>query len=234
MDSNMIAVYLIAIICIGGGLIYFLRKYLKLSKLNKAIREKKYDQILEMTEQPSVRKILGEFTADLYRLNALRSMKEMDRLKNELNQMLEHYGSKEEKRLLELYYHYFLNHKDYAYAKQLLEVIRETEDEPFIRYNEWAYDILAEGRSDLASEMEDAVNDKIYSGFALGAVVYLIAVELDRQGEYEDAKAFYQTVTECITKRELYYALAERRLNELDDLIPESEETEDFDDKDED
>ena len=64
MDSNMIAIYLIAIICIGGGMFYFLRKYLKLSKLNKAIMEKKYDQILEMTEEPSVRKILSEFTAD--------------------------------------------------------------------------------------------------------------------------------------------------------------------------
>lgn len=234
MDSNMIAIYLIAIICIGGGMFYFLRKYLKLSKLNKAIMEKKYDQILEMTEEPSVRKILSEFTADLYRLNALRSMNEMDRLKTELNQMLEYYGSKEEKRLLELYYHYFLNHKDHAYAKQLLEVIRETEDEPFIQYNEWAYEVIAEGRTDLASEMEDAVNDKVYSGFALGTVLYLIALQLDRLKEYEDAKAFYQTVTECITKRELYYTLAERRYNELDDLIPEDDAEEDFDDEDED
>ena len=144
------------------------------------------------------------------------------------------FGTKEEKRLFELYYHYFLNHKDYAYAKELLAAIRETEDEPFIQYNEWAYEVIAEGRTDLASEMEDAVNDKVYSGFALGTVLYLIALQLDRLKEYEDAKAFYQTVTECITKRELYYTLAERRCNELDDLIPEDDAEEDFDDEDED
>lgn len=234
MDSNMLIVYVIAIVCIGGGLFYFLRKYIRLSKLNKAIENKEYDQILVMCEQPSLRKGLGEFTCDLYRLNALRSMNEIGRLKNELNQMLEYYGGKEEKRLFELYYHYFLNHKDYAYAKELLTAIRETEDEPFIQYNEWAYEVIAEGRTDLASEMEDAVNDKVYSGFALGTVLYLIALQLDRLKEYEDAKAFYQTVTECITKRELYYTLAERRYNELDDLIPEDDAEEDFDDEDED
>ena len=115
-----------------------------------------------------------------------------------------------------------------------MAAIRETEDEPFIQYNEWAYEVIAEGRTDLASEMEDAVNDKVYSGFALGTVLYLIALQLDRLKEYEDAKAFYQTVTECITKRELYYTLAERRYNELDDLIPEDDAEEDFDDEDED
>ena len=119
MDANMLMIYVIAIVCIGGGLFYFLQKYIRLSKLNKAIENKKYDQILVMCEQPSLRKGIGEFTCDLYRLNALRSMNETERLKSELNQMLEYYGGKEEKRLFELYYHYFLNHKDYAYAKEL-------------------------------------------------------------------------------------------------------------------
>ena len=41
MDANMLMIYVIAIVCIGGGLFYFLQKYIRLSKLNKAIENKK-------------------------------------------------------------------------------------------------------------------------------------------------------------------------------------------------
>ena len=218
-QGNMIVVWIIIIVVVFFGVGYLLRKYQRISVLNKTIDQKDYKKLLTLCEELPYRKMLGDFTCDLYRFYALRSSNQMDALKEALEQGIQFYGGKDLEKLLELYYHYFLVHGDYKYAEKLLNDIRDTNLESFILCSEWSYQVIAQGRNDLFNEMEDAVNDNTFKGFSLGVILYLMGLQLEHDGDYEQAKGYYETATQCFVTDDIYMTLCKRHMEQIDEKL---------------
>lgn len=221
--GNMIVIWVLVILAVIGGSLYMLVKYRRVSALNTAIKQKDYEAILSLSTQEHYRKMLGVLTCDLYRFNALRSLERMEELKAELNQAIEQYSSSDLEKLLELYYHYFLNKGDLEYAQKLLEDIRGCANEPFILCSEWSYQVIAQGRCDLFNEMEDAVNENTFKGFSLGTVLYLMGLQLEKEGDLEQAKGYYETSMQCFLPTAIYMTLCKRHIDAIDDALDEQD-----------
>ncbi len=218
-QGNMIVVWILAVVLIVFGLGYLLLKYQRVNAMSKAIKAGDFEKILVLCDEPRNRKMLGNYTCDLYQFNALRSLKRMDELKEALDEAIANYGGQELEKILELYYHYFLNHKDYTYALKLLSDIRDTGNNPFILCSEWSYQVIAEGRHDLFNAMEDAVNANTFKGYSLGIVLYLMGLQLEWEGGLEEAKGYYQTAMECLPPLAIYKTLCERHIDAVDDRM---------------
>lgn len=226
-QGNMLLVWIIIVVVMVGGLGYLLIKYRRFSTLNKAIKENQYDKILELCEQPGYRKTLGNLSCDLYEYNALRAQGKMEQLKESIDNAIQQYGGKELEKILELYYHYFLHHNDSQYAQKLLGDIRDTGNEPFIQSSEWCYQVIVENRNDLVNEMEDQVNANVFSGNNLGVVLYLIALQLQNDGDLEEALEYYKTAMQCFVPNAIYMELARRNTALIEKKLDEAEALDD-------
>ena len=226
-QGTMLMVWIIVVVVMVGGLGYLLIKYRRYSVLNRAIKEKKYELIVELSEQPSYRKALGNLSCDLYKFNAFRSMGRIDDLKQSIDNAVQLYGGKDLEKILELYFHYFLHHNDAEYAKKLLADIRDTGNAPFVQCCEWCYQVVAEHRNDLVNEMEDQVNANAFSGFNLGVVLYLIAFQLQHNGDLEGALEYYKTAMQCFAPSTIYMELSKRNSDLIEKKLYETNEFED-------
>ena len=222
-QGNMLMVWIIVVVVMVGGLGYLLIKYRRYSVLNRAIKEKNYELIIELSEQPSYRKALGNLSCDLYKFNAFRSMGRIDDLKQSIDNAIQLYGGKDLEKILELYFHYILHHNDAEYAKKLLADIRDTGNAPFVQCCEWCYQVVAEHRNDLANEMEDQVNANVFSGYNLGIVLYLIAFQLQNEGDLKEALEYYKTAMQCFVPHAIYMELSSRNVEMIENKLNEAD-----------
>ena len=109
------------------------------------------------------------------------------------------------------------------YAKKLLADIRDTGNAPFVQCCEWCYQVVAEHRNDLANEMEDQVNANVFSGYNLGIVLYLIAFQLQNEGDLKEALEYYKTAMQCFVPHAIYMELSSRNVEMIENKLNEAD-----------
>lgn len=211
---------LITVIAAGAFLvlyiIYLLLKIRLLSSLNKEFANNKFDKVIEKCEKDLYLKIVGEFNCDLYALKAYACKNDIEILKEKLNYVLDkQYSQEKQEKLLEYFYHYFLNLDESEYTEKLLDDVHKLGDASFTKYNDWAYEVIKNGRNDFTDEMDFALQNKEFKGFALGTVVYLMALQFERENRLEEAGELYLTATQCFLPNAYYMPKAKYKVEEL-------------------
>ena len=208
----------------GGGIGYFIVKRLSLNGLNAALKNEDYQGVIGQAEGSMNRKLLGEYVCDLYKLRAYVLLKDNDHVREHAKMMLYHtYSDEQHKAFLELYYHIFLNRNDLEMADLFLEEIKKLDDYLFTAYNEATYEVLVHKRTDKIEDMERHIEAKVYHGFPLGTLVYLIAMQYLYMEDYKNAKIYFQECIDCFHPNAIYVGLAKAQIKKLNDQMIEPE-----------
>ena len=192
-------------------------KNFQLRQLNTCLKSRDYASVEKLADMPVSRRLLGQYTCDLYKLRALYLDKDVTRF----DQMLEHMAATEyknpadKKSFLEQYYHTFLLKENKKYADWLLDEIRKTGDEPFILYNEQAYDVMINKRSDLIQTMDAQIDSKKYYGFPLGVILFMIAKQYEYIHDTKHAIISYKNAKVCFPPKALYVPAIQESLGRL-------------------
>lgn len=201
-------------------LIYFgfqLAKNFQLRSLNTSLRKKDYEAVELLCNMPMVRKLLGEYTSDLYQLRGYYMGKNTEKFEQHLQKMLQAtYSNPEDKKsFLEQYYHNFLLKGQRKYADWMLEGIRALGDPLYTKYNEQAYSVMLDERSDFIDEMIDEINSKKYYGFSLGVILFMIAKQFEYRQDNQNAEIYYQNAKVCFHPRAIYVPVITKKLEQL-------------------
>ena len=115
-------------------------KNFQLRQLNGSLGRKDYETVEKLADMPMSRRLLGEYTCDLYKLRALYLAQDITRFEEMLQHMIAatYKNPADKKSFLEQYFHTFLLKENKRYVDWLLEAIRQTGDEKLIRYTEQA------------------------------------------------------------------------------------------------
>lgn len=201
-------------------LIYLLFQMLKnfqLRNLNVSMQKGNYETIEQLVNVPMTRRLLGEYTCDMYEVRAYSLSGNTEKLEKQLHKMIQkNYRNADDKKIfLEQYYHLFLLEKQKTYADWLLDGIRTLENPQDIRYNEQAYEVMLNQRSDFIDEMIDEVNSKKYYGFSLGVILFMIAKQYEYRQEPKNAEVYYQNAKVCFHPTAVYVPVIEKNLEHL-------------------
>lgn len=186
--------------------------------MNDGLRRKDSELVEKVADMKISRRILGDYVCDLYKMRAYYITHEEDRFEEMLRHMLcaRYADPADKKSFLETYFHTFLIKKNRKYADMILEEIKKTGDEKFIRYNEESYAVMMDGRSDLIDKMIEDINSKKYYGFALGVILYMVAKQYSSLGDDENALTYMQSAKSCFHPKAVYMPVVEKYLNEAD------------------
>ena len=167
----------IAAIALIGYLIFQGMKSFQLRSLNTGLEKKDSEMVERIADMSMTRRLLGQYVCDLYKLRVYYITRDEDKFEEMLRHMIEteYTDPADKKSFLETYFHTFLIKGNRKYADWLLEAIRKTGDEKFIRYNEESYSVMMDKKSDLIDKMVEDVNSKLYYGFALGVILFMVA-----------------------------------------------------------
>lgn len=212
---NVLAIILAAgfIICF---LIYQVMKSRVLSNVSKAMQEQDYQQVVKLTEKKLYRKLMGTFVCDLYVLRALLNKKDIDGFKEYLMNTLDKpYTIDQRKEILDIYYYHFIFHEDQKWSSKLLDKIKETNDLKYIEYNEEAYEVMIEKKTDLLDDMIAGIENKKYSGLGLGIAVFMIGMQYLYLDDKENARTYFYNSLSCFNDKSFYYAKAKSYVDQL-------------------
>ena len=209
---------IIILLVFAGYLVFQGIKNFQLRSMNTALRKKDSDTLEKLADMGISRKLLGEYVCDLYKLRGYYVAKDTEKFESTLRHMIEtqYKNPTDKKSFLENYFHTFLLKGNRKYADWLLEAINKTGDEPFIHYNECSYAVMLDEKSDLIDIMVEDINSKKYYGFALGAILVMIAKQYMYLQDRENALAYYQSAKACFDPRAVYMPLVEKNLKELE------------------
>lgn len=215
---NLITLSIIIIVAVIG-LGYMIIKNHHINTLAKKMKQKEYETVIILVQQPSYCKFLGKFNSDLFLMRAYYLLNDMEMLRNKAVEMLhETYTKIQEKQFLELYYHIFLNKHDVEMTDKFLEQISRTNDRAFVKYNQYAYDVIINKRDDLIATMETEIEAKLYTGFALGTIVYLIALQYFNKEDYANATAYFEECILCFHPTAFYIDKANAYIKKLKEM----------------
>ena len=200
-------------------LLYDIIKNHKLNKISKLMQNKQYDEVIETANKKLEQKLLSPYVCDLYILRALWNKKADAEFKNYLLECLDKpYSLTQRKDILDIYYYYFIFKGDKEWSSKLLEIIRETNDPGFIRYNEEAYEVMINKNTELLDDMIYGIENKKYSGLGLGIAVYMVGMQYLYLGDKENARIYIYNSLSCFHEKSFY---AERARAEVDRLTEE-------------
>lgn len=197
-------------------LLYQIIKNHVVNDVNKAMQKQEYERLLKQIETPLYRKFLGSFVCDLYKLRCYLNQQDDTHVKQYLMETLEKtYTLEQRKEILDLYYYHYLFLNDATWSAKLLEKIKETNDGKYIRYNEEAYAVMVEKRTDLLDSMINGIENKEYSGLGLGIAVCMIGMQYWYLGDKENARAYFYNSLSCFHAKSFYYAKAKEYVDQL-------------------
>ena len=171
--------------------------------------------IVEKTaDMPVSRKLLGEYVCDLYKLRVYYITKDEDKFEKMLRHMIdtEKYRPDDRESFLETYFHTFLIKGNRKYADWLLDGIRKTGNEKFIRYSEESYAVMLDGRNDLIDKMVEDINSKVYYGFALGVILFMVAKQYSYFGDEKNALEYMRSAKACFHPKAVYMPVVDKYL----------------------
>ena len=201
----------------AGYLGFQIFKNFQLRQLNAGLKAKDYETVEKLADMSMSRKVLGEYTCDLYKLRALYLSQDTARFEDMLQHMIAatYKNPADKKSFLEQYFHIFLLKENQKYAAWLLEAIRQTGDEKLARYTGQAYEVIFDRRTDLIDEMNAQIDAKQYYGFPLGVVLFMIAKQYEYLGDEENAGTFYRSAKVCFHPKALYIPVIRENLKRL-------------------
>lgn len=221
--------YISLIICVCfliGFVVYGVLKSHTLNVISKAMQNKQYDEVIELGNKKIDQKLLGSYVCDLYILRALLNKKADEEFKSCLLECLDKpYSLSQRKDILDIYYYHFIFLEDKEWSTKLLEIIRETNDSNFIRYNEEAYEVMINKNSDLLDDMIYGIENKKYSGFGLGVAVYMVGMQYLYLGDKENARVYMYNSLSCFHEKSFFYGKAKADVDRLTDELGEEELT---------
>lgn len=192
-------------------------KNFQLRQLNVSLKAKDYETVEKLADMSMTRKLLGDYTCDLYKLRALYLAQDIAHFEEMLQHMIAatYKNPADKKSFLEQYFHTFLLKENQKYADWLLEAIRQSGDEKLIRYTEQAYEVMFHKRTDLIETMDAQVDAKQYYGFPLGVVLFMIGKQYEYLGDEENAGSYYRSAKVCFHPRALYIPVIRDSLKRL-------------------
>lgn len=203
-------------------IIYGVAKNHVLNKVSKAMQKNQYDVVLELANKKIYKKLLGSYVCDLYILRALLNKKADEEFKSYLLECLDKpYSLSQRKDILDIYYYHFIFLEDKEWSLKLLEIIRETNDPSFIRYNEEAYEVMINKNAELLDDMIYGIENKKYSGLGLGIAVYMIGMQYLYLGDKENARVYMYNSLSCFHEKSFFYARAKADVDRLTEELGE-------------
>lgn len=193
-------------------------KNFQLHNLNESLRKRDSETVERIADMGMTRRLLGEYVCDLYKLRVFYVTKEADKFEKVLKHMLkaEKYRPDDRESFLETYFHTFLIKGNRKYADWILEAIRKTGNQKFIRYSEESYAVMLDKRSDLIDKMEEDINSKLYYGFALGVVLFMVAKQYSYLGDDRNALEYMRSAKACFHPKAVYMPVVDRYLEEAE------------------
>ena len=193
-------------------------KNFQLHNLNESLRKRDSKTVERIADMGMTRRLLGEYVCDLYKLRVFYVTKEEEKFEKVLKHMLkaEKYRPDDRESFLETYFHTFLIKGNRKYADWILEAIRKTGNQKFIHYSEESYAVMLDKRSDLIDKMEEDINSKLYYGFALGVVLFMVAKQYSYLGDDRNALEYMRSAKACFHPKAVYMPVVDRYLEEAE------------------
>ena len=193
-------------------------KNFQLHNLNESLRKRDGETVERIADMGMTRRLLGEYVCDLYKLRVFYVTKEEEKFEKVLKHMLkaEKYRPDDRESFLETYFHTFLIKGNRKYADWILEAIRKTGNQKFIHYSEESYAVMLDKRSDLIDKMEEDINSKLYYGFALGVVLFMVAKQYSYLGDDRNALEYMRSAKACFHPKAVYMPVVDRYLEEAE------------------
>ncbi len=200
-----------------GYVVFQLMKNFQLRNLNVSLQKQDYETVEQICTMPIVRKLLGPYVSDLYQLRGYYMGQNMEKFEQHLKKMLQttYQDLDDKKNFLQEYYHMFLLQGQRTYADWMLDSIRALGDPLYTQYNEQAYYVMLDKRSDLVEEMIDEINSKKYYGFPLGVILFMIAKQYEYRQDRKNAETYYQNAKVCFHPSAIYVPIIEKNLERL-------------------
>ena len=214
---NPITIFIV-VVALAAYLIFQGVKNFQLHNLNMSLKRRDSETVEKIADMGMSRRLLGEYVCDLYKLRVYYLTKEVDKFEKVLKHMLkaEKYRPDDRESFLEIYFHTFLIKGNRKYADWILDAIRKTGNEKFIRYNEESYAVMLDKRSDLIDKMEEDINSKLYYGFALGVVLFMVAKQYSYLGDDRNALEYMRSAKACYHPKAVYMPVVDRYLEEAE------------------
>lgn len=193
-------------------------KSFQLRSLNTGLKNRDSEMVERLTDMGLSRKLLGEYVCDLYKLRVYYLTKEEDKFEKVLRHMIAagNYRSDDKESFLETYFHTFLIKGNRRYADWLLAAIRETGNQKLIRYSEESYAVMLDGESGLIDQMTEDINSKLYYGFALGVVLFMVAKQYSYLGDDKNALEYMRSAKACFHPKAVYMPVVDKYLREAE------------------
>lgn len=214
---NPITIFIVVVV-LAAYLIFQGVKNFQLHNLNMSLKRRDSETVEKIADMGMSRRLLGEYVCDLYKLRVYYLTKEVDKFEKVLKHMLkaEKYRPDDRESFLEIYFHTFLIKGNRKYADWILDAIRKTGNEKFIRYNEESYAVMLDKRSDLIDKMEEDINSKLYYGFALGVVLFMVAKQYSYLGDNRNALEYMRSAKACFHPKAVYMPVVDKYLEEAE------------------
>ena len=214
---NPITIFIV-VVALAAYLIFQGVKNFQLHNLNMSLKRRDSETVEKIADMGMSRRLLGEYVCDLYKLRVYYLTKEVDKFEKVLKHMLkaEKYRPDDRESFLEIYFHTFLIKGNRKYADWILDAIRKTGNEKFIRYNEESYAVMLDKRSDLIDKMEEDINSKLYYGFALGVVLFIVAKQYSYLGDNRNALEYMRSAKACFHPKAVYMPVVDKYLEEAE------------------
>lgn len=214
---NPITIFIV-VVALAAYLIFQGVKNFQLHNLNMSLKRRDSETVEKIADMGMSRRLLGEYVCDLYKLRVYYLTKEVDKFEKVLKHMLkaEKYRPDDRESFLEIYFHTFLIKGNRKYADWILDAIRKTGNEKFIRYNEESYAVMLDKRSDLIDKMEEDINSKLYYGFALGVVLFMVAKQYSYLGDDRNALEYMRSAKACFHPKAVYMPVVDKYLSEAE------------------
>ena len=214
---NPITIFIV-VVALAAYLIFQGVKNFQLHNLNMSLKRRDSETVEKIADMGMSRRLLGEYVCDLYKLRVYYLTKEADKFEKVLKHMLkaEKYRPDDRESFLEIYFHTFLIKGNRKYADWILDAIRKTGNEKFIRYNEESYAVMLDKRSDLIDKMEEDINSKLYYGFALGVVLFMVAKQYSYLGDNKNALEYMRSAKACFHPKAVYMPVVDKYLEEAE------------------
>ena len=193
-------------------------KNFQLHNLNISLKNKDSETVEKIADMKLAQRLLGEYVCDLYKLRDYYITGEQEKFEKVLRHMIacKKYRADDRQSFLEIYFHTFLIKGNRKYADWLLEAIRKTGDAKFIRYSEESYAVMLDRESGLIDQMEEDINSKLYYGFALGVVLFMVAKQYSYLGDDRNALEYMRSAKACFHPKAVYMPVVDKYLSEAE------------------
>lgn len=214
---NTITIFIVAIALAGYFLFQGIKNF-QLHNMNTGLKNKDSELVSRIADMGLSRKIIGEYVCDLYKLRAYYVANEADKFEKVLRVMIrkQYSDPADKKSFLETYFHTFLIKKNRKYADWLLDAIRKTNEELFIRCSEQSYAVMLDNESGLIDDMVEDINSKRYYGFALGVILFMVAKQYSYLGDEKNALLYMQSAKACFHPKAVYMPVVDQYLREAE------------------